>query len=888
MMSWESVQFAKLVHPDDVDFALEQMRKKLKGDQDVVTRYAYRLLAKTGEVKWVDQYSKTIPYEGRPADFVTLVDITERKQAEEALQRRNRELALLNRAAQTFTSTLDLERTLDTVLEEVRRLMNVTACSVWLIDPETDELVCCQDTGPKNGDVVGWRLAPGQGIAGWVARRGESLIVPDAWADERHFEGVERQTGLELCAILTVSLRVKEDVIGVLQVLDTGADRFNAADLELLEPLVASAAIAIDNARLFEEAQRELIERRQAEEALERERQRLFSLLEELPAYVYLQAPDFSIRFANRYFRERFGDSTGEPCFQVLSTDRDCEDCPTLLVFEDDAPREWEWDRSPDGRTYQIYDYPFTDVDGSPLVLELGIDITERKRAEEARDRLLGQLQEQAQRVQQIMDTVPEGVLLLDADQQVVLANALGRKDLAALADVQVGDSLIHLAGRPLTELLTSPPKGMWHEVTMDGRSFQVIARPFEGGLTPGGWVLVIRDVTRQRETERYVHQQERLAAVGQLAAGIAHDFNNIMATIVLYAQMAARSEGISGRNRERMETIDRQAKHATGLIQQILDFSRRAILERQPLDLLPLLKEHIKLLERTLPESIEIKLTFKPGEPATQFVVNADPMRIQQAITNLALNARDAMPGGGELKIGLERIEVRPGESPLLPEMEPGEWIRISVSDTGTGISPDALPRIFEPFFTTKGPGEGSGLGLAQVHGIVGQHQGRIDVETELGQGTAFVIYLPALGESLAQSPMPEQPSAFVTGRGEIVLVVEDSDATRRALMESLELLNYRVLGATNGEEALSVLEERGEEIALVLSDVVMPRMGGAALLHALRERELQVKAVMVTGHPLEKELEDLRAQGMTDWLLKPVDMSQLAAVMARALSLD
>ena len=193
--------------------------------------------------------------DGKPLGFVAISrDITERKRAEEALRQRNRELALLNRAGQIFSSTLDLGQVLVTVLEEMRRLLDVTACSIWLSDPKTDDLVCQQVIGPQRELVHGWRLAPGEGLAGWVARSGESLIVPDAWADERHFKGVDQQTGLPLRSILTVPLWVKEQVIGVLQVVDTEVDRFSTTDQELLEPLSASAATAIENARLYEQA----------------------------------------------------------------------------------------------------------------------------------------------------------------------------------------------------------------------------------------------------------------------------------------------------------------------------------------------------------------------------------------------------------------------------------------------------------------------------------------------------------------------------------------------------------------------------------------------------------------------------------------------------------
>ncbi|HET91815.1 MAG TPA: response regulator [Chloroflexi bacterium] len=392
--------------------------------------------------------------------------------------------------------------------------------------------------------------------------------------------------------------------------------------------------------------------------------------------------------------------------------------------------------------------------------------------------------------------------------------------------------------------------------------------------------MLVIKDVTREREIQTQLQQQERLAAVGQLAAGIAHDFNNIMAVIVLYAQIAARSSSLSERDRERMAVINQQAQHAARLIQQILDFSRRAVLERRPLDLLPLLKEQVKLLQRTLPEHIEITMAYEPDD----YTVNADPTRMQQMITNLAVNARDAMPHGGVLRLGLERVTVERDSSPPLPELNMGEWVRLTVSDTGTGISPDALPHIFEPFFTTKSPGEGSGLGLAQVHGIVGQHGGQIGVETQVGEGTTFSIYLPTLA---AHPPELLRGDVSITpqGHGEVVLVVEDNAALRTALVVSLEQWNYQALEAANGQEALALMAQQAEQIALVVSDVVMPGLGGIALFHTLRERGWQTPVILLTGHPMDKELDELRAHGLIAWLLKPPSLERLARAVADAL---
>ena len=611
------------------------------------------------------------------------------------------------------------------------------------------------------------------------------------------------------------------------------------------------------------------------------------SLAENAPDIIMTVDRDGVISFINRTAPGFTIDQTiGTPIYDYIDAEyhdrvRQC----VKKVFETGEPGTYEvTGRGPRGITgwYSTVVGPIEHEGQVVNTMHISRDITERKQAEAERERLLIQVREQAQRVQHIVDTVPEGVILLDPDLCVLLANPLGKKDLDALAGAQVGDVLTRLGDRSIEELLTSPPKGLWHEVTIERRSFQVIARPIENGPTPKGWVLVVRDVTQQREVERRLQQQERLSTVGQLAAGMAHDFNNIMAVVALYAGLSLHTPDLPEELRERLQTIGEQAHRASRLIQQILDFSRRAVLERGPLDLVAFLKEQVKLLRRTLPEHIRIDMSYDEGE----YTVNADPTRIQQVIINLATNARDAMPEGGRLHFGLKRIAFGERDTLPLPEMEPGQWIRLTVADTGMGIPPEAQPHVFDPFFTTKEPGEGFGLGLAQVYGIVKQHEGHIGFTTESGQGTTFTLYLPAL-----TAPQPSitavETEPLPQGQGQTILVVEDETATRRALVESLKVLNYRVLEATNGQQAMEVFEQHAGAIDLVLSDVVMPEMGGKALLHALQEREPAVRLVLLTGHPQDgQDFEDLRALGLSSWTLKPLSLEQLARIVAEALS--
>ncbi|TEU10895.1 MAG: response regulator, partial [Anaerolineales bacterium] len=497
----------------------------------------------------------------------------------------------------------------------------------------------------------------------------------------------------------------------------------------------------------------------------------------------------------------------------------------------------------------------------------------------------------QARQIQQIVDTVPAGILLLAPDLHILLANPAAREHLAALcggedfgALNQAAETpLTHLGGHPIEELLAPPTEGLWHEVEVDGpprRVFEVAAYAVTSGPEAESWVLVLQDVTQEREIKERIQQQERLAVVGQLAAGIAHDFNNIMSVIILYADMILRKPGLSPKDRERLVTISQQARQATNLTGQILDFSRTSVIERHPLDLTPFLKELINLLKRTLPENIELELAYGHDE----YTVSADPTRIQQAIMNLVVNARDAMPEGGKMRIELERIRVEPSEPPPLPEMEPGEWVRVTASDTGTGIPPNVLSHIFEPFFTTKPIGQGTGLGLAQVYGIVGQHEGHIDVESEIGRGTTFTIYLPAL-RVFRGEPSELKIDAPVQGHGEMILVVEDEPAARDAVADTLQSLGYQVLVATNGREALSIFEQHVDEIALVLSDLMMPGISGTELFRILKQKKPAVKIVAMTGYPLQFKARDLPVQDIVDWLQKPLSAEQLAETVQRAL---
>lgn len=516
----------------------------------------------------------------------------------------------------------------------------------------------------------------------------------------------------------------------------------------------------------------------------------------------------------------------------------------------------------------------------------LEAQLAERQRNQAERERLLGQVQAQSEQTQSIMDTVPEGIVLLDRDYRIVSANPTAERLLPLVAGVKVGTVMTRMGEQSVVDLVTSPPEGLWHEVkVLDGnatRYFAVIARSIDSGPFLQNWVLVFREITVERTIQEKAAQQQRLASIGQFAAGIAHDFNNILSVILLDAEMLLRYADLDERFRAKAVQISEQSQGASRLIQQILDYSRQMVMERHPMDLAASYAKQVDLIGDILPESITLTYTHDDRP----YMIDGDPTRLGQVLMNLVVNARDAMPQGGEIEICLDEKTITTQTQPIPPV---GTWVTLTVRDTGIGIPEDLLPRIYEPFVTTKPVGEGTGLGLAQIFGIVKQHDGYIDVQSTVGQGTTFFVYLPVYGVERSAIVMdPGEPRRdLVMGQGQTILVVEDKAALRESLVESLRQINYTVLSATDGEDALRQWD--GQAVDLVLSDVVMPRMSGISLVYALVERGAVQPIILMTGHLLghhdDQSLAALRREHMVELLAKPVDLRLLSSVIARVL---
>jgi PAS domain S-box-containing protein len=523
------------------------------------------------------------------------------------------------------------------------------------------------------------------------------------------------------------------------------------------------------------------------------------------------------------------------------------------------------------------------DVDAWPDdVLALADGVAREIGAAVERLRLLERVQTQIQQMQMLVDSTPDGILLLNQHRRVVLMNPAAQETLQPLGPVLLGQCLATLGPLSVDDLLTSDA-GRPHEIRADDHALilEVSANPVASQGNTHGWLLVVRNTTQEWERQQHTEQRNRLAAVGQLAAGIAHDFNNVLAAILLLEQMLEEEKNISDRGRARLHTIKEQTQHAAELIRQILDFSRKSVIKRRVGDLASLVRETAELLRHTLGDNIRILVAC----PEQECPVDADFTRLKQVLMNLAVNARDAMPNGGSFSLDLAPLQVEPGDELAASGLAPGNWFQLTVSDTGWGMPPDILPHIFEPFFTTKQVGQGTGLGLSQVYGIVKQHGGEILVESRPRKGSRFRIFLPAVEaqepEALQAAPAVEDNRAQYT-----LLIVEDNVHLLEALCEVISMHGHRTLAANSGEAALDLFEQEGPDIDLVISDMSMPGMSGIELHHALRARRPDIRTIILSGYPAERERYEWRQVGIIDWLQKPISSDNLMTKIREALS--
>jgi PAS domain S-box-containing protein len=510
-------------------------------------------------------------------------------------------------------------------------------------------------------------------------------------------------------------------------------------------------------------------------------------------------------------------------------------------------------------------------------------DVTERKRAETALIRLAA-----------IVESSDDAIIGKDLNGIITNWNRGAEKIYGYTAGEMVGTSIMRLipADRHDEEnqILETIRRGesMKHFETLrqtkDGRliDVSVTASPIRDATGKTiGVSKVARDITQRRTLEAQFRQAQKLEGIGQLAAGVAHDFNNMLAVIQLQASLLKAGEGLSSQQLESANEIEKATERAANLTRQLLLFSRRQTMQLRDLDLNQSINDMTKMLRRTLGETIQVQFKFA----MQPLLMHADAGMLDQVLMNLAVNAHDAMPKGGQLVIETSAAEFDESVRAHAPLAHPGSFVCLSVSDTGCGIPPEILPRIFEPFFTTKDIGKGTGLGLATVFGIVQQHQGWINVYSEVGRGTIFRIYLPRLAAKSGQES--GQPAlATVRGGKETILLVEDEGALRSSMHKALLQLGYHVLESVSGGEALNVWEQHRNRIDLLVTDMVMPGgVTGKDLAERFLKENPKLKVIYTSGYSVELAGRDFPLEEGLNFLAKPFGADKLAQTVRNSL---
>lgn len=646
--------------------------------------------------------------------------------------------------------------------------------------------------------------------------------------------------------------------------------------------------------------EREILERIQAQEALKRNHKRFQNVLDSIDAIVYVSDLQTNkVLFLNQYAKQLWGDGVGQTCWKLSGRSRNgpCKDCNNEKLTDCSGlsptgvqKREvYEQDR---GQWYECRDQAIPWSNGRLVRMEIATNITSRKKAEQ-------KLKQSEESYRNLFNSISDFIYTHDLSGRILSINPLAAQSL--------GYTQGEIQGKKIHQL-TLPG-----ELTRFREKYQ--AELLENGHTKGRYVVLAkdggehylelratlaiganntphvsgsaRDVTEKVQARKkmlklqmQLDQSRKMEAVGGLASGVAHDFNNALQSISGYVDMLYTEKLDQTGQREKLDQISEVVERAAELVRRLLTFSRKVEVELVPLDLNREILEAVKILKRILPKMIIIKTNLDPGLKN----ILGDKIQIEQILMNLGVNARDAMPKGGALLIETQNITLHSGIKNKNPELKPGEYVLLTISDTGIGMDPKTMRRIFEPFFTTKGPGQGTGLGLATVYGIVKGHKGQISCFSEPGKGAWFNIYLP-ICQQIPQIEKKAQIEDRHLRGSETILVVDDEPSILEAAASILSRYGYTPLTASCGEEGLEIIENKPNSVKLVVLDLNMPGMGGEKCLEMLLELNKKLKVIIASGYSAQAQARESISKGAYGFLGKPYRLKDLLKNIREAL---
>lgn len=573
------------------------------------------------------------------------------------------------------------------------------------------------------------------------------------------------------------------------------------------------------------------------------------------------------------------------PPWQPDGSDSKKKALEVIRAALDGTPQRFTWTHArKDGTTFDAEVSLSALASGRDLLVQALVrDITERRAGEAA-------LRESEERFRTLFESQGEGTGIVDENERFVLCNPAAESILGVGQGGLIGKTLREFVTPEQWRLIQSQTKmrregkRSTYEMEVlrpDGetRLLIVTATPrYQDGKYIGAFG-VFRDATEQQRLQHQLIQSQRIQSLGTLAGGVAHDFNNILSIILGYTTELERSKSDPARYADAIRTIQSAVGRGAALVQQILTFARRSDVTFEPVMLPDLVRELIPMLERTFPKFITFHREFEKDLP----VIHADHSQIHQALLNLCVNARDAMPGGGEIRIRLSTLSPEEVAS-RFSEAENYRYVCLAVTDSGTGMDEATRSRVFDPFFTTKETGKGTGLGLSVVYGIVQSHKGFIEVESTQGSGSTFRLYFPARVDVVARR-LEEENTDEIPGGTETILLVEDEDPLRTLMRARLEAKGYTVIEAKDGREAVECFSQRWQNIKLVFTDMGLPGMPGADVYRKLKEISPRVRVIFAGGFVIPETKNELVKEGVEMFFQKPYSPTEVLLAIRNVL---
>jgi PAS domain S-box-containing protein len=880
--------FADLLHPEDKAAEDLQFQRLADGQVDNWLR-ELRFERRSGETVWVTAAMSVIrqPTGGRGYLIAAIDDISERKTAESRLHRLNRLYAVSSSINEAIIRIRDPQKLYEAACQIAVEEGLLQLAWVGLIDEETRTLKPVCSCGNDHGYTAGLNISiddvpAGRGTGGRAVRTGTYAYSNDLEHDPLMAPWRRESLARGLRSIASFPLKIEGRVIGVIAVLAGQPNFFTTDELQLLDALAANLSFAIELAQKERE--------RQAASAALSENQRVLStLLGNLPGMAYRCRNDqhWTMEFVSNGCRELTGYAAEELLFNRVTSYEAIthpEDRPAVRRAIEAAVQQ--------GRQFDLH-YRIVTLSGAEKwVWERGVgivsptgelrwlegfitDVSERRHAEE-------QVKSQAA----LLDKAHDAIIVRDLEDVVIYWNKSAERLYGVPAAEAHGRRISELIYRDLTGfnaarqdvMATGGWSGILNQIDRQGREIVVdsswtLVRDDHG--QPKSILVINTDITEKRKIEAQFLRAQRVENIGTLAGGIAHDLNNILTPIVMSIDML-RLKITAAEDLAMLDALHASATRGAQMIRQILAFARGAEGKRERLQPVELVWDIQRICRDTFPKSIQTQTRMPPEVPG----IVGDSTQLHQVLLNLCVNARDAMPQGGTLILGLETLEITRAAQTDFPQLKPGPHVVFHVSDTGAGIPEAIKEKIFDPFFTTKPVGKGTGLGLATAQGIVKSHGGCVHVASRVGVGSTFSIYLPAEPSSPREQARLKQ-SSLPRGKGELILVVDDETAILSLARRTLETFGYRVVTAPNGAEAVKIYSQQPHDIALVLTDMMMPVMDGPATIQALLQINPRLPIIAASGYSSQESAAKAVAAGVKHFLPKPYTAEALLKVL-------